>query len=84
MWINMFQEYLREFNYMAELAELGFAGNVVADNIMLQWDGYNDSMPNYIKEVCSKLMGMKNQDMKEIFDHTKEQQLKSLHNSYLS
>ena len=41
-------------------------------------------MPNYIKEVCEKLVGMKNQDMKEIFDYTKEQQLKSLHNSYLS
>lgn len=72
VWLNTFQEYLREFNYMAELAELGFSGNILADNIMLQWDGYNDSMPNYIKEVCTKLLGMKNQDLREIFDHVKE------------
>jgi len=58
VWQNVQNEYLREFNYMADCANLHFQVNVMYDNIGLTWSGFNDSMPAYITESIAKLQSM--------------------------
>ena len=44
---------------MAELATLKFSLTANLSDIDLQWSGFNDSMPNFIKETLSKIGKMK-------------------------
>lgn len=83
VWQNVQNEYLREFNYMADCANLHFSVNVMYDNIGLTWSGFNDSMPNYITESIAKLQGMPQQDLRQIFDQVKEKLLIDWKNCYL-
>jgi hypothetical protein len=36
------------------------------------WSGFNDSMPNFIKETLIKIGELKNTDIEDIFDRVKE------------
>lgn len=58
VWRGVQEEYLREFNYMADCANLSFDVNCVYDNISFSWSGFNDSMPNYVNETMNKLKAM--------------------------
>jgi secreted Zn-dependent insulinase-like peptidase len=51
VWEEVTKEYMREFNYTAECANLHFDFNMMHDNINFIWTGFNDSMPNYISET---------------------------------
>lgn len=68
IWDGVQEEYLREFNYMADCADLSFGTCVVYDNINFSWSGFNDSMPNYVNETILKIKGMPKQDLKDMFD----------------
>lgn len=59
LWAHMQNEYLREFNYMANCANLSFNVSPMYDNVNFTWSGFNDSMPNYIDESISRLIDMK-------------------------
>ena len=59
LWAHMQNEYLREFNYMANCANLSFNVSPMYDNVNFTWSGFNDSMPNYIEESISRLMSNK-------------------------
>ena len=48
MWSSIQSEYLREFDYMANSANLDFSVSVGSDSVMLTWSGFNDIMPEYI------------------------------------
>lgn len=83
LWENIGLEYMREFNYTAECANLNFEMRLMHDNINYKWSGFNDSMPNYISETINKLSDMKNQDLEEIFNQVKEKLQLDWKNAYL-
>jgi insulysin len=53
VWMDVTKEYLREFNYQAECANLNFDACVLHDNFNFTWSGFNDSMHNYINETIA-------------------------------
>jgi insulysin len=83
VWATTVTEYLREFNYMADLAKLDFGVSIDNDCIDYRWSGFNDSMPNYITETLSKIVNMKDADLAQIFDQVKEKLLLDWSNFYL-
>mmetsp|Transcript_12503 Transcript_12503/g.21036 ORF Transcript_12503/g.21036 Transcript_12503/m.21036 type:complete len:243 (+) Transcript_12503:1089-1817(+) len=50
VWREVQSEYLREFNYMADCANLSFDVVNMTDNLNFTWSGFNDSLQNYLKE----------------------------------
>ena len=58
VWNGVQEEYLREFNYMADCANLYNSVGIRHDNINFAWSGWNDSMPNYVNETMLKLKEM--------------------------
>ena len=45
LWKEIADEYLREFNYMANEAKLDFSISVKVTGIELTWSGFNDTLP---------------------------------------
>ena len=76
LWNNIQNEFLREFNYMANCANLSLSVSPMYDNVNFSWYGFNDSMPVYIEESIKKLISMKDpkhdEALKEIFNQVKE------------
>jgi len=58
LWTLMLNEYLREFNYMANCANMNLDVSPLYDSISLQWSGFNHTMPNYINETIDKVLKM--------------------------
>ena len=54
----MQNEYLREFNYMANCANLNLDVQVNYDSVNFIWSGFNHTMPTYIEESIKQLMKM--------------------------
>ena len=59
VWAQVLDQHLKEYTYMAELATLKFSLTANLVDIDLQWSGFNDSMPNFIKETLEKVGKMK-------------------------
>jgi len=51
VWQKVFDEYIREFKYMADCAELSLTTTLAVDNLSFQWSGYSDTLPVYLKET---------------------------------
>jgi secreted Zn-dependent insulinase-like peptidase len=49
LWTKCFNEYIREFCYLADCADLSFTWNLCIDNLEFEWSGYSDSLPLYIE-----------------------------------
>ena len=47
VWIAAIKEYLREFKYMAEMANLELDFTISNDAISLQFSGFNDSLAEF-------------------------------------
>lgn len=58
VWNNVVKEYLREFYYMASMAEMEADMSVYHDNFNIQWRGYNDSLPTFVEETLKRIKGM--------------------------
>ena len=86
LWAHIQNEYLREFNYMANCANLSFSVTPMYDNINFTWSGFNDSMPVYIEESIGRLLSMKDESvsesLREIFEQVKEKLLADWKNFY--
>ena len=86
LWAQIQSEYLREFNYMENCANLSFNVTPMYDNINFEWSGFNDSMPTYIDESIERLLKMKDSSqeaaLKEIFNQVKEKLLADWKNFY--
>ena len=67
---------------MAEEAKLTFEVIIEQDNIEFHWEGYNDSMINYITETLDRFLNMKNLDTSKIFAQVKEKLLLDWKNFY--
>ena len=83
IWLKMVNEYLREFNYAAELAQLDIAITLGNDHIEIKWSGFNHKLPVYINQTIQKMLQMKNEDMQQVFDQVKEKLLQDWKNFYL-
>lgn len=83
LWDSVAAEYMREFNYMAQMAKLEFKFSVLHDNIDFTWSGFNDSMPNYVAETVTRLSQLRSQDLAAIFEQQKEALTIEWKNAYL-
>jgi len=68
LWEQVAKEHLNEFNYMAKLAKLDFSCSVELDCFGLQWGGFNGKIATYVDEVLTRILGMKDADLKLTFD----------------
>lgn len=48
LWNEVAGEYMREFNYMANCANMSLEVSPLFDNVNFRWQGFSDSMPTYI------------------------------------
>ena len=69
---------------MAGLANLYFHVKICPDSINFYFSGYSDSMSNFITESLTRLINMKDQNLWNIFNNTKERLLQDWKNNYLS
>jgi len=83
IWEEVVGEYLREFAYMAQQATLNSSVSILHDNIDFSWSGFNDSMPNYIKESLEQVVNMKNANVEGFFNQVKEKLTQEWTNAYL-
>jgi secreted Zn-dependent insulinase-like peptidase len=84
VWEKCLDEYLREFNYMADCAELNFSLSLMQDKIKFEWSGYNDSLIEYVKQTILQLTKFKlSNELRDIFGQVKEQMLMEYKNVYL-
>jgi insulysin len=83
VWKSVLEEYLREFKYMAEESRLALEITLDYDSLDFQWEGFNDSMPNFIVETMTMVKQMPSEDLKQIFAQVKEQLLLEWKNFYL-
>jgi len=82
MWKEIADQHLKEYTYLAESATLKFDLDVGLNDVNFTWSGFNDSMPNFIKETLTKVGSMANDDIEDIFNQVKETQLVDLKNFY--
>lgn len=68
---------------MADCANLEFKIDVMHDNLNLSWNGFNDSMPNFIAETLQRIVAMRSQEFEEVFQQSKEKLLQEWKNFYL-
>jgi secreted Zn-dependent insulinase-like peptidase len=73
VWRECFNEYAREFCYMADCADLSFTWNLCLNNLEMEWQGYSDSLPLYVLETLKRMVTMKDADLSKIFWQVKEQ-----------
>jgi secreted Zn-dependent insulinase-like peptidase len=86
VWAQMQDEFLREFNYMANCANLSFDVYPVYDSVNFTWAGFNHTMPIYIEDSIQRLMKMQEEadgeKLEEIFNHVKEKLMGDWKNLY--
>jgi len=72
VWKDVLFEYLREFNYMATLANLDLDISILCDNIEFEWQGFSDKMPTYIEQTITRIKSMQANNLQLIFNQVKE------------
>ena len=75
MWSRVVNEYLREFTYTAEMADLSFGLSTAQNNVSFYWAGYNDSMANYVVESIKRILKMREENLLEMFMQCKDKML---------
>jgi secreted Zn-dependent insulinase-like peptidase len=83
LWKEVLKEYLNEFAYMGECAELSFSLSVKSDSLEITWNGYNDSMPAFVSGLMTQMQEMRETDLEHTFTQVKEKQLLEYKNFYL-
>ena len=82
LWKEVLEYHLNEFRYMASAADLGTSFSILYDGFLVQFNGFDDSMPNYITETFSRMVAMRTVELSQVFDEKKEELLKEWKNSY--
>ena len=57
-WVAAVKEHLREFRYMAEMASLELEFTVCHDAVVLEYSGFNDSLPTFISSALSMISSL--------------------------
>jgi secreted Zn-dependent insulinase-like peptidase len=68
---------------MGACASLNFSCDLAPDNIDFRWNGYNDSMKQYVSAILEKVGQMRSDDVEEQFNQNKEKKLQEWNNHYL-
>mgnify|MGYP002631469620 CR=1 FL=1 len=63
LWVDVQDEFLREFRYMAEIAKLNYSATMSIDSVEFNWSGYNDVIPAFISETIQRLVDMPTKDL---------------------
>lgn len=66
------------------MAGLSLKTALLQDNYQFEWSGYNDSMPQFIKETFEALTALDLTKHEEVFNQVKEKMQKDYGNFYLS
>jgi secreted Zn-dependent insulinase-like peptidase len=72
VWKNCLNEYLREFKYMADCADLTLEVTLEVDCVQLHWSGFSHTLPLFVKETCERMVGMRSANLESIFNQVKE------------
>jgi secreted Zn-dependent insulinase-like peptidase len=86
VWIAAIKEYLREFKYMAEMANLELEFTISNDAVGLQFSGFNDSLTEFTQQTLTRIRDFRNlgkDDMAAIFSQVKEKLMQDWYNFYL-
>ena len=67
---------------MASEAQLSTEFSVSYDGFLVQFDGFDDSMPNYITETFRRMVEMRSEQFTDMFEEVKEELIKACRNSY--
>ena len=68
VWDYLLAEYNREFVYNAECAGLKFYTDVKIDSVLFHWQGYDDSMLNYVQETLKRINTLRAADTEAYFN----------------
>ena len=85
VWIAAIKEYLREFKYMAEMANLELDFTISNDAISLQFSGFNDSLAEFTQQTLTRIRDFRTlakEDMAAIFSQVKEKLMQDWYNFY--
>ena len=85
LWIAAIKEYLREFKYMAEMANLELEFTISNDAITLEFAGFNDSLTEFTDQILRRISEFRNlnkDDMHAIFNQVKEKLMQDWYNLY--
>lgn len=82
IWLATFMEYIREFNYQADMAALSFNMVLGVDHLAAEWSGYSETIPKYVRETFMRLKQFKVADVEEIFEQAREKYQKDCLNHY--
>jgi len=80
-------EYVREYAYMGDCAQLRFNIQLALDNVNITWSGYNDSMPAFVEGLMKKITNLSTESdllLEDLFTRVKEQLLQEWKNFYLN
>ncbi len=75
VWKNVLVETLREFSYMASMAEMEVFLSVYHDNLNIQWKGYNDTLSVFVEETLQRLKSFDPSANQDTFNQVKEKLL---------
>lgn len=82
LWTAILNEHMREFNYMANCANLHLQVTPKFNNISFEWSGFNDTMKKYIGESMKKMGEMKQEDLRNKFNEMKDKLMMDWNNHY--
>lgn len=77
-WEKVVTEYVSEFAYMGDCAQLKFSITLALDNVNITWNGYNDSMPAFVNGLMERIGKMSSESdtiLEDLFNRVKEQLL---------
>ena len=83
VWKNVVNEVLREFKYMASMAEMESFFSIYHDNFNMEWRGYSDTLPVFIKETLQRVKNFNPAQHQEEFNQVKEKLMQEWYNFYL-
>lgn len=69
---------------MADCAELSLEIVLAYDHLLLNWSGFSDTLPVYVRETMQRMVQMRIIDLESIFNQQKEQILQEMTNYYLN
>ena len=83
VWTKVLSEVLREYGYMASMANLESYMSIYHDNFNIEFKGYNDTLPIYIEETLKRMKAFNPADHEEEFSQVKEKLMQEWFNFYL-
>jgi len=81
VWSRVVGEVLREYNYMASCANLSMQVQCLHDNLHLEWNGFNHTIPTYISSTLNQITNLDQNELEAIFNEVKDKLLVDLANT---